>query len=70
MKKYLLIPLTASLLIISACKKKEKGTCYCEYYSGEETHYDLSALPRNQQEDSCKVIDNNAEAFAGDCELK
>ena len=54
----------------TSCRKKKKGNCYCKFYSGDRTHYDLTAIPRSQQEDSCKVIDNNAEAFAGDCELK
>ncbi len=57
-------------LFSTSCRKKEKGNCYCKFYSGDRTHYDLSALPRNEQEDSCKVIDNNAQAFAGDCKLK
>lgn len=53
-----------------SCRKKEKGNCYCKYYSGDRTHYDLTSLPRSAQEDSCKVLDHNAEAFAGDCKLK
>ncbi len=54
----------------TSCRKKEKGNCYCKFYSGDRTHYDLSSLPRSEQEDSCRVIDNNAQAFAGDCKLK
>jgi hypothetical protein len=56
--------------VTTSCRIKKKGNCYCKYYSGDRTHYDLSSLPRNEQEDSCKVLDNNAEAFAGDCKLK
>lgn len=55
---------------VSSCRKKEKGNCYCSYFSGDKTHYDLTALPRAQQEDSCAQLNNNASAFAGDCKLK
>ena len=69
-----IIKITLCALLVAftsySCRKKEKGNCYCEYYSGDKTHYDLSSLDRQTQKDSCKVIDNNAEAFAGDCELK
>jgi hypothetical protein len=61
---------SAGVLSTSSCAKKKKGNCYCKFYSGDRTHYDLTSLPRKEQEDSCKVIDNNAEAFAGDCKLK
>lgn len=54
----------------SSCRKKKKGNCYCKYLSGDRTHYDLTSLPRSEQEDSCRVLDQNAEAFAGDCKLK
>lgn len=54
----------------TSCRKKEKGNCYCKYLSGDRTHYDLTSLPRSQQEDSCRTLDNNAEAFAGECKLK
>lgn len=55
---------------VSSCRKKEKGNCYCKYASGDRTHYDLTALPRAEQEDSCKVIDGNASHFGGSCKLK
>ncbi len=55
---------------VTSCRKKEKGNCYCSYFGGDKTHYDLTSLPRSQQEDSCNVLDHNAEAFAGDCKLK
>jgi hypothetical protein len=64
------IGVSASLFSTSSCVKKKKGNCYCKFYSGDRTHYDLTSLSRGEQEDSCKVIDNNAEAFAGDCKLK
>jgi hypothetical protein len=54
----------------ASCRKKEKGNCYCKYVSGDRTHYDLTSLPRSEQEDSCAVLDNNAEAFGGECKLK
>ena len=55
---------------MTSCRKKEKGNCYCKYYSGDKTHYDLTSLPRSEQQDSCNVLNNNASAFAGDCKLK
>lgn len=56
---------------VSSCRKKEKGNCYCSYYSGDKTHYDLTALSsRTEQEDSCAQLDHNASFFAGDCKLK
>ncbi|MNK12955.1 hypothetical protein D3C87_310330 [compost metagenome] len=63
------ISVSVGLFSTTSCRKK-RGNCYCKFYSGDRTHYDLTSLPRNEQEDSCKVIDNNAEAFAGDCKLK
>ncbi|WP_300354157.1 hypothetical protein [Fluviicola sp.] len=58
------------LLSASSCRIKKKGNCYCKFVSGDRTHYDLTSLPRNEQEDSCSVIDNNAEAYGGSCKLK
>ena len=55
---------------ITSCVKKISGNCYCSYFSGDKTHYDLTSLTRTQQQDSCNVLDHNAEAFAGDCKLK
>lgn len=57
-------------LLLSSCKKKESGVCYCSYFSGDKKEYNLSSLSRSQQVDSCYVLDNYAEPFAGDCELK
>lgn len=54
----------------TSCRKKKKGNCYCKFMSGDRTHYDLTSLPRDKQQDSCNVIDNNAEAFGGSCKLK
>lgn len=53
-----------------SCKKKESGVCYCHYFSGDKTEYNLTAYPRSQQTDSCYELDRLAEAFAGDCDLK
>lgn len=64
------ISVSVGLFSTTSCRKKEKGNCYCKFYSGDRTHYDLTSLSRSEQEDSCRVIDNNAEAFAGDCKLK
>lgn len=67
-KSVTLIFLTSTLLI--SCKKKEPGVCYCSYLSGDKKEFNLSSLSRSKQVDSCYVLDNNAEAFAGDCKLK
>ncbi len=58
------------VLSFASCKKKEDGVCYCHYLSGDKKEYDLSALTRSEQIDSCYVLDGLAEAFAGDCDLK
>lgn len=58
------------ILSHTSCKKKESGICYCSYFSGDKTQYDLKQLPRSQQVDSCYELDRLAEAFAGDCKLK
>jgi hypothetical protein len=65
-----LIIILSISLSTAACRKKEKGNCYCKYVSGDKKHFDLKSLPRDQQEDSCAVIDRNAEAFGGGCDLK
>lgn len=74
MKKFrLIIPLLMIGFVyvgVSSCRKKDKGNCYCKFYSGDKTHYDLTAISRSEQEDSCKVIDNNASNFGGSCKLK
>jgi len=53
----------------TSCKKK-RGICYCKYYSGDKTEYDLRDLPRSEQEDSCAHLNNLAANFVGDCKLK
>lgn len=50
--------------------KKERGICYCKYYSGDKTEYDLKDLPRSEQKDSCAHLNSLAANFAGDCKLK
>jgi len=57
-------------MLISSCKKKVSGVCYCHYLSGDKTEYNLTSLTRSQQIDSCFVLDANAEGFAGDCDLE
>ncbi len=73
MKKIHFIGAAALMLLVFAsttsCNKK-KGNCYCTFYSGDKTHYDLTALSRSDQQDSCNVINNNASNFAGSCKLK
>lgn len=70
MKKLLIPLLTIVFLGGMSCKKKESGICYCKYFSGDKTEYDLRSLSRSQQIDSCYVLDGLAEGFAGDCSLK
>ena len=54
----------------ASCRKKKKGNCYCKFMSGDRTHYDLTMYPRDKQQDSCNVLDNNAGPFGGECKLK
>ena len=56
-------------LALFSCKK-EKGVCYCKYYSGDKKEFDLRHLPRAQQEDTCALYNQNAAYFVGDCKLK
>jgi len=72
MKKIVII---ATILLglsqaFSSCKKKESGVCYCSYLSGDKKEFNLTALSRSQQIDSCYVLDGYASAFAGSCKLK
>jgi hypothetical protein len=53
-----------------SCSKKTEGICYCSYYAGNKTQWDLRTLSRSQQIDSCYELDRLAEPFAGDCSLK
>ena len=74
--KTMILSLAAFMLLsgvsatTTSCRRKKKGNCYCKYMSGDRTHYDLTMLPRDEQQDSCDVLDNNAEAYAGECKLK
>lgn len=73
MKSITLLLLSTICLFSYSCKKKENrksGVCYCNYYGGNKTQYDLSSLSRTQQIDSCSVLDHYAEPFAGDCDLE
>jgi len=61
------------LFLMSSCSKDENrvpGICYCKFYKGDPQQYDLTALSRQAQIDQCKVHDNNASKFGGDCELE
>lgn len=57
-------------LLFNSCSKKESGICYCSFYSGDRTHYDLRDLPKQQQIDSCNHLSELASNFAGSCKLK
>lgn len=72
--------MNASILLVAgiatlsfgSCRKeyKEHGFCYCKYFSGDKTKYDLTMLDRAEQVDSCNELDRLAEPFAGECELE
>ena len=59
-------------MFISSCTKKKRvsGVCYCSYLNGDRKEFDLNSLPRNEQFDSCTVLDGHANAFAGNCDLE
>ncbi|WP_124635056.1 hypothetical protein [Taibaiella sp. KBW10] len=61
---FLIIGITAS------CSKKKSGFCYCSYYGGNRTVYDLNGLERQKQVDSCNRLSELASGFAGSCKLK
>ena len=67
---HLLLALLIFSTSIYSCKKKKSGICYCHYFSGDKKEFDLTHLSRSQQIDTCYLYDKNAEAFAGDCDLK
>jgi hypothetical protein len=74
MKKLVLLAIimtiSAIIVTITACKKKDKGVCYCSYLSGDKKEFNLNSLPRSRQIDSCYVLDGYAEGFAGSCKLE
>ncbi len=72
MKKVIVLSLLTGSFVtfLSSCTKRQDGVCYCSYYAGNKTQYDLSSLPRSQQIDSCYVLNQNAGPFAGSCELE
>jgi len=70
MKK--ILGFVAFSLILFACKKedKDKGVCYCEFFSEDKQEYDLTHLSRQNQQDTCNTHDSNAANFGGECELE
>lgn len=60
----------ATVPVIIGCSKKETGVCYCKYVSGDKKEFDLRSLDRSKAQDSCNVLDRNANAFGGECDLK
>ncbi len=68
-----LVTLVLTCVTLSAatsCKKKEAGICYCKYVSGDEKQFDLKALNDDAARDSCNILNRNANAFGGDCDIK
>jgi hypothetical protein len=73
MKKTILniLPFMFSIVLcFSSCDKEDSGICNCHYYSGDEKNYDLSALSKSQQIDSCNHLDQLAGGFGGECDLE
>ena len=66
--------LLLAALTLPACDSNEAprraGVCYCEFYSGDESEYDLSDMDREAQVAQCRVHDTNAQNFGGRCELE
>lgn len=60
----------ATAAVITGCSKKETGVCYCKYVSGDKKEFDLTGVDRAKAQDSCNVLDRNANAFGGECDLK
>jgi len=57
--------------VLSGCgEPRVEGICYCHFFSGDESEYDLRDLDRDAQQAQCIQHDADAEAFAGDCELE
>ena len=69
-KTLLLVVLLAGCLCTTQACKKKRGICYCSYYSGDKTEYDLRDLSRSEQKDSCAVLNTLAANFVGHCKLK
>ena len=71
---YYLVLIGLAILIIwiglSSCQKKKSGFCYCTYLSGDKKDFNLNHLDRQQQQDTCAQISQNASHFAGSCKLK
>lgn len=65
-----LIIILSLAFALSACSKKEYGVCYCKFFSGDKSEYDLSHLTRQEQKDQCDTHNTNAAFFAGDCKLE
>ncbi|MBP7642725.1 MAG: hypothetical protein KA767_05265 [Saprospiraceae bacterium] len=70
MKNILMIALL--LIFISSCGKDDKieGICYCEFFSGDKSQYDLRSMSRQEQIAQCNEHDNNAANFVGHCDLE
>ena len=66
------ILLFLNILFIGSCSKddKIKGICYCEFFSGDKSEYDLGAMTREEQISQCNTHDNNAANFGGECDLE
>lgn len=55
---------------MTSCNKKEAGVCYCSYVSGDKKEFDLKSLNDDAARDSCGILNRNANAFGGECEIR
>ncbi len=58
-------------LLLTACgEPRISGICYCHFFSGDDSEYDVRDLDLEEQRAECIQHDKDAEGFAGDCELE
>lgn len=59
-----------SIGTFTGCKKDFRGVCKCKYLSGDKVEFDYSHLTIDQAQAKCDSTSQNAEAFAGSCDLE
>lgn len=53
-----------------SCREEVRGVCKCKYLSGDKVEFDYSHLTVDHAKAKCDSTSQNAEAFAGDCNLE
>jgi hypothetical protein len=68
-KSYLTIVviLSIGLFSLASCNKKH-SKCQCIFQNGDNSTYDMKGV--DHMEDSCSVLDQDAELHQGNCFLK